>query len=479
MNKQASSSSTSATSAPGNGESNALGLRVRSISSNRNGTHPPSPKAKNTRPKPVSVRTMPPPATVPNKDVTGSGPLSCSSSQEDRDNQERQRLLSSMSSTLSVKSVPAPSRQLIEHRPPIRLATSQSRSVSATGSALTSTGPARRIRRVISIEQTNRPDLFAMAKKAATRTLVQTKNQSKPGEESAAFPISDTHNSGMERRGAQRVPKAPPPSTSSDNVEEAKSENPPEPAVSKDPTPSREVKPSLFRRALSADARSDQKAKSGFVPRRGGVLQPTMSQLNKQKPPVSNAQSRPRVISTLKRLGTQKKVTKPSSLESATEPVELIAGESGQIQNEESAGKHGEPPALSSEAEGQAQGVNHELETDQETDGPKIAISESESQVSVGSSGGDTLTTRRKDITDGSLINQTEDEIRSRESTPAPQTPSSYVMLGKETDKQVWENINIVPEMVQDAGSISVDSMSPKEDRSSAQMSLVEVLITE
>lgn len=479
---------TSTTSAPAV-EPNALGLNVPSTNSRRVGEQPSAPKSKSTRTRPVitSTQTMPPPSTVPNKDTARSRSPSCPRSQEDTGDQERKRLLSSISSTFSVKSVPPSSKPLIDRQPPIRLATSQTRSVSVTRPALTSTGPARRIRRVVSIEQTNRPDLFAMAKKAATRSISQTKDQSSFGGKSTvntggvSFPTSDPRSFGIERRGAQRVPKPLPfPAAPSENREEIVSANASEPSAPAIPIPKRETKPSLFRRAVSADERKDQKAEGGFAPRRGGLLQPTLSQLNKQKPPVSMVQSRSRVVSQAgpKRSGTQK-ITKIISSGPVAKPVAPVAGESSQIQIVEGTNDQITDSPVVTGPEGNAQIVDDAMESKPEADDPRVEIEPGPAPVQK--SEGEALAIEDKVIQNGPTMSQAEEEIRSRESTPAPQTPSSSV-INKETSKAEWQNIELVSEVVPAANSISITAKVvttiPESNKSSDPIPLVDALMT-
>ena len=177
-------------------------------------------------------------------------------------------------------------------------------------------GQARRVRRVISVEPhpANRPDLFALAQKAVTRpNSVQSKNGG------VAFPRSDGATA-IERKGPQRIPRPPPPPVPTVLAQAEDSAAPSKEAKSADAIapPKEPAKPSIIRKAAAAAVSVDKtkgavektkeqdakikavseketesgdkvvvpKPKEGFVPRRGGLTQPTLSQLNKQKPPV-------------------------------------------------------------------------------------------------------------------------------------------------------------------------------------------------
>ncbi|GJJ06586.1 hypothetical protein Clacol_000779 [Clathrus columnatus] len=482
------------------GESNLLGLSVRSTSTQRaDGGHSLSfkPQTQNPRPPITSARTMPPPITVPNKDVTGSKTVS-RSPLEDQDNQERQRLLSSISSTFSVKSVPTSSKPFIEHQPPIRLGSSQSRSASVSAKpTLTSSGPARRVRRVVSTEQTNRPDLFAMARKAATRTVPQVKNQlgliSTIDQGGVSFPKSDLSLPGMERRGAQRVPKPiplPPPASTlpvdkPGNVDEASTATSEAPAI---PIQKKETKPSLFRRGGNADEKQASTTKEGFVPRRGGLLQPTLSQLNKQKPTVSNPQSRSRVVSnagTMKRSDVKKVTSTNRPTGSTSQLVKSNSGESGQGQD--MGGNQTQttgPSSTASVSEEKPEITDQKSDSKEANDSTGTEVPELESSVpNEVLTENDTFAVQVKEIQSELATNLVEDEIRSRESTPAPQTPSSSNVDNKEVSKEMPENIEFIPEVMHDTAGISVKTnvanTASENSKSPDRTPLVEVFVNE
>lgn len=260
---------------------------------------------------------MPPPATIPSRPAvvrpsSRSRKEPCSSPSEEG-HEQRQRVISNASSTFSIKS--APSRPAVEHKPPVRLASSQ----SGQNPVPVSSGPARRIPRVISIEPhpANHSDLFAAARRAVTGVatrpgLAQAKSK---GNGTIAFPTigggaEDTLN---ERKGPQRVLKLVPPPLSTVSLSNSKAEDTTQPTHA----PKRELKTSIFRRAApeasdkgkaSIDAKQSKlKDKEGFIPRRG-LTQPTVSQLNKQ---------RTRVTSTT---GKKSAVLKPSTLKAKSKP---------------------------------------------------------------------------------------------------------------------------------------------------------------
>ena len=190
----------------------------------------------------------------------------------------------------------------------MRLAASQSHTKVVNSGMAASSGQARRVRRVVAIEPhpANRPNSSTVTHKAPVRptplggmSLPQAQNSTRvPGREpvdpiqsalatatGVVFPTSEPESAPAEtvgRKGAQRVPKPvlPLPITTP-----AKGEIP----VMAMGDGKREIKSSIVRRAApsaptTGDNMKSERPKEGFAPRRGGgLLQPTLSQLSKQK----------------------------------------------------------------------------------------------------------------------------------------------------------------------------------------------------
>lgn len=291
---------------------------------------------KSSRSHPHNAGTMLPPASIPSRARSTSRPQTRpkpdNTKPEEHTDHERQRVLSTASSTFSVKSAPANSHSGYEHRPPVRLATSQSRAVVADSAVTASSGPARRVRRVVALEPhpANRPDFSSVAHKAPVRPTplggVSRLQAQKPTTATGiTFPTTETTlATTVERKGAQRVPKPVLPS----QVASPKAERP---ATSMSDDVKRETKTSIFRRGAPGAPDAGEKAKierpkEGFAPRRGGgVTQPTLSQLSKQRTHAS-ASSGPRGMgaSVVSKRPVWGAGTKPSVLKGQTTSRVLI-----------------------------------------------------------------------------------------------------------------------------------------------------------
>ena len=259
----------------------------------------------------VAAGSMQPPASIPSQARIAPRPQTQHTKPNDHQSEqhsdyERQRVLSTGSSTFSIKSAPSNLPHAYQHRPPVRLATSQSQAKTANSLMAASSGQARRVRRVEAVEPhpANQPDFSTMAPKTPIRPMAlagvgfpMQKLTRVPGKDlvgisqgvlasapGVVFPTSGSESAptAIERKGAQRVPKPKLPSSppKGERPETAMSDN-----------VKGVEKPSIFRRG-APDAKKNEKPKEGFVPRRGGgVTQPTLSQLSKQRtlPPTSGA----------------------------------------------------------------------------------------------------------------------------------------------------------------------------------------------
>ncbi|KAF8590933.1 hypothetical protein K439DRAFT_1119805 [Ramaria rubella] len=297
------SSSTSAVpSVPSTNARSNPGKHVRSVSSNAVATGSATLTGLKPHPSaPIPTHFMPPPAAIPSRGRSTSRTQVNSQTRpgsehplpEREDDQERRRVLSSASSNFSVKSAPANSYPTMEHRPPVRMTASQSHSREGKPPMSVTSGQARRVPRVVSVEPhpANRPDLLALAHKPPVRpmpprakTPISNRGPGREPTQSApigalgiTFPSSEAGSAPILRKGAQRVPKPAPPPVPTKAEKSTTANN---------HSSNREAKPSIFRRGAPAPGetkngeKEGEKPKEGYVPRRGGgVTQPTLSQL--------------------------------------------------------------------------------------------------------------------------------------------------------------------------------------------------------